>query len=204
MDQNFQTSFIPKKPITEEKPVHARAVGVSTVVGIVVFFASLVSAGGVYAYKVVLEKQKTEKSASLDIAKGAFEPELISKLQSTDKRLTAANDILSKHISVTPVFDSLQALTLKGIRFNKFNYTVDSQNSSKIGVKISGIALNYETIAIQADVFGTKNKYIQDIVFSNLNLDEKSLVSFDLSFGLDKNFLLYEERQNRDLIKPTI
>lgn len=195
MDTNFQTSFIPKKSVVEESPSRHRVVGISTVIGVIIFIGAVVSAGIVYGYKVVLEKQKEQKTAQLERARDAFEPELILELQNTDKRLNAANEILSKHITVTPIFEALRDSTMKKVRFTKFDYSVDDTNSS-IGVKMSGTARDYDTIAIQADLFA-KNKYIQDIVFSNLNLDEKSFVNFDLVFDIDKNLLLYEESQKR-------
>ena len=60
MDQNFQTSFIPKKPIVEERSSPSRPIGFLTIISIFVFFTMALSVGGVYFYKSILAKQITE------------------------------------------------------------------------------------------------------------------------------------------------
>ena len=190
MDKEFQTSFIPKKPLTEDRVVSDRPVSIVTFLATIVFFATLVAGVGAYGYKVILTKQVKGMSDSLDLAKNAFEPALLADLQVLEKRINASQEILSNHITVSPIFRSLQELTLRSIRFTKFNYTFAKDGG--IEIKMSGLSPNYNyiTLALQSDLL-VKNKYINNPVFSNLNLDEKGNVTFDLAFSVDSSFVKY-------------
>ena len=75
---------------------------------------------------------------SLTRAKAKFEPGLITDLQVLDKRLNSSKEILSKHISISPIFRSLESLTLKSVRFSKFAYEIRNDKDRKFEVKMSG------------------------------------------------------------------
>ena len=198
MEQNFQTSFIPKKPLVEEKVVTSHPIGFFTIIAIFIFFSIALASGGFYFYKQFLNKQVDSMTKQLDIVKNRFEPSQIARLKELNKRLDGATSVLSKHIAISPIFQSLQDLTLKTIRYTKFSYSIEDMPSSNIKVKMSGQAIGYKSIALQADFFN-KNKDIIDPVFSNLSLDNKGNVVFDLEFSINPSFVNYEK-----LIKTTM
>ncbi|MFA6324895.1 MAG: hypothetical protein WCX46_01565 [Candidatus Paceibacterota bacterium] len=195
MEQNFQTSFIPKKPMIEERSVPSRPTSLLTIISIFIFITVVVSSAGLYFYKGVLVKDIAGMNADLILAKSRFEPSKITQLQVLDKRLRASNSILSSHITVSPIFEALQALTMKSVRYTKFSYSIDDKN--KINVKMSGQTVGYgaysayASIALQSDLF-TKNKNLIDPVFSNLSLDDKGNVIFDLDFSVNPTFVNYK------------
>lgn len=188
MEQNFQTSFIPKKPMIEHATAK-RPVGLLLVISIFIFLAMVLVSGGAYFYKDFLTKKIAKMENDLNLAKNRFEPSKISQLKLLDKRLHSSNEVLSKHIIVSPIFQALQALTMKTIRYTKFNYDLAG---NKITVKMSGQAVGYRSVALQADLFA-KNKNLIDSVFSNLSLDEKGNVLFDLEFSVDPSFVDYKQ-----------
>jgi len=192
MEQNFQTSFIPKKPILEERAVASRPIGLLVIVSIFILFAVLLASGGLYFYKGILTKNITKMEGDLNLAKNRFEPSKINQLQVLDKRLEASNTILSKHVAVSPIFQALQTLTMKTVRYTKFSYSLGTEKDPKIMVKMSGQAVGYRSIALQSDLF-KKNKYLLDPAFSNLSLDEKGSVLFDLEFSVDPSFVDYKQ-----------
>ncbi len=49
-----------------------------------------------------------------------------------------------------------------------------------------------------------KNKYITDPVFSNLNLDDKGRVGFDLTFNVDPTFVNYKDMLLRMSAMPVV
>ena len=51
MDQNFQTSFIPKKPIVKDTTPVKQPVGLLTIISVLFFIAMVITAGGLYFYK---------------------------------------------------------------------------------------------------------------------------------------------------------
>ena len=191
MEQNFQTSFIPKKPMIEERATPSRPMGLLTIVSIFIFFTMILASGGLYFYESILKKNITQMETDLDLATKRFEPSKILQLQTLDKRLNASSEVLAKHITVSPVFKALQDITLKTISYTKFSYIVDSDKGGKLSIKMSGVAQGYTPIALQSDLF-TTNKNIIDPVFSNLLLDDKGNVTFDLSFSVDPSFVNYK------------
>ncbi|MES2023127.1 MAG: hypothetical protein V4439_00395 [Patescibacteria group bacterium] len=192
MDQNFQTSFIPKKPMVEERAVASRPVGLLTILSVFIFFTMVLAGGGLYFYKTVLTKNIAQMEIDLNVAKERFEPKKLNQIQILDKRLQAANEVLDKHVAISPIFDTLSKVTLKTVRYTKFSYELGADNSSKVDVKMSGQAIGYRSIALQSDLF-TKDKYIIDPIFSNLSLDDKGNVLFDLEFFVDPSFVDYKQ-----------
>ncbi|MFH1608468.1 MAG: hypothetical protein ABH951_00410 [Patescibacteria group bacterium] len=194
MEQNFQTSFIPKKPMMTEEHVASakKPMGFLTTIAIFIFLAVAVASGGLYFYKGMLQKNITSMDANLALAKERFEPAKINQLQVLGKRLESSNVILSKHIAVSPIFETLQKLTMKTVRYTKFSYEFGNEKDSKIKVMMSGQAIGYRSIALQADLF-TKDKNLIDPIFSNLSLDDKGNVLFDLEFSVDPSFVDYKQ-----------
>ncbi|MFA6300800.1 MAG: hypothetical protein WC609_00425 [Candidatus Paceibacterota bacterium] len=195
MDQNFQTSFIPKKPIVKETAAVSRPVGFLLILSLFILFAVLIGTGGLYFYKTSLAKTVTTKEADLVLAKNRFEPKKITELQILGTRLTAANEILSKHITITPVFLALQELTMKTVRYTKFSYDLGTENGPQINIQLSGVAVGYRDLALQADLFATRDigKNLIDPVFSNLTLDNNGNVLFNLEFSVEPSFVNYKQ-----------
>ena len=179
----------------EERAVASRPTSFLTVLSIFIFATMLVATGGLYFYKQVLAQNLTKMQSELTLAQNSFEPAKITQLQVLDKRLTAATQILQSHIAVSPIFEALSQITLKSIQYTKFAYTFDpTMPGATVDVKMSGVAVGYRSIALQADLF-TQNKYLIDPVFSNLSLDDKGDVLFDLEFSVDPSFINYTQSQ---------
>lgn len=139
-------------------------------------------------------------SNQLELAKSRFEPSLINDLQTLDRRINGSDQLLAGHTIVSPLLDSLQALTLKTIRYTKFDYDIgksDTTLGTDVVVNMDGqSASGYTPIALQADVF-SQNKYIKDPVFSSLTIDPFGKVNFHLTFSVDRSFVSYQEMINR-------
>lgn len=204
MEQNFQTSFIPKKPILEEHDTRVRSVGFFAVFSIFILFTVLLATGGLYLYKINLVKNIADKEKSLILAQNEFTPSKITELKLLNKRLSAANEILSRHIAVTPIFQALSALTMKTVRFTQFSYSFGNEKdakNTKIIIRMSGQTVGYgaysayASLALQSDLFSTKDegKNFINPVFSNLTLDDKGNVLFDLEFSVDPSFVNYKQ-----------
>ena len=203
MDPNTpQTSFIPKQPLIEERASTARSFNLVNFLAIVIFIASLVAAGGLYFYKGILNTSLEAMNDSLTRSKASFEPGLITDLQVLDKRLNSSKEILSNHLAISPIFKSIEQLTLKSVRFTKFSYELSKDTATGVAtaskifqVKMSGqtsAAGGYRSIALESNKLA-ENKYFKDIVFSNLALTQTGGVSFDLTFTVDSTFLTFEK-----------
>ncbi len=192
MEQNFQTSFIPKKPIVKERTTPVRGVGFIFILSIFIFITAVAAYGFAYVYKGNLTKTLKSKESSLTLARDRFEPERIAELKTLDKRMRAANEILSGHIVASPIFKELETITMKNVRYTDFNFGSTNDGETKIAIKLKGEAVGYRAVAMQADLF-SKNKNFVDPVFSNLSLDAKGHVTFDVDFSVDPVFVNYKE-----------
>ncbi len=192
METNFQTSFIPKKPLVPERAVKSRPIGLLTFISIIIFLTAVVAAGALYIYKGVLQNSLTQMQNDLELAKNRFDPSQISQLNTLDRRLSAASTVLGQHISISPIFQALQDVTLKSISYDKFGYTTGSGGNQAVTVQLSGVAADYASVALQSDLFA-KDKFFIDPVFSNLSLDNSGKVNFDLQFSVDSGTVNYEK-----------
>ncbi len=197
MDTTFQTSFIPKTPVTEKIGPKKGGTSLFVFLATIIFFAALAAAIGVYFYKSILINEVASAQEQLALAEAAFEPTFISTIQDLDRRIESANLILENHITVSPIFDALEGLTLKSIRYTKFAYEFTTDGKKSVIVRMGGESDSYQSIALQSDLY-QENKNIQDPVFSNLNLDDTSgKINFDLAFTIDASYLLFSEELER-------
>lgn len=193
MENQFTTTFIPKKPMVQEDastnaPV-SRPVGFLSSMSLILFFITLAVGGGVFLW----EKYETSKVAvladSVSKVEKEFEPQLITQLQLLDKQLRNAQVLVKNHTVTSPLFDLLEASTLKQIQFSKFDYVVDDK--AGVQIRMAGIADSYQAIAQQADVLGAST-FLKNVIFSNFFLNPQGKVSFDVSFGVTPEFLNFQ------------
>jgi len=192
MEQNFQTSFIPKQSMIEERANTPRSFGWLTIVSVVIFLTMVVTSAGLYFYKSLTAKSILKMENDLSLAKNRFEPSKIVQLQVLDRRLRASTEVLAKHVAISPIFEALQKITMKTVRYTKFNYSLNIDPDPKVVVQMNGLAVGYRSVALQADLF-SQNKYFIDPIFSHLSLDDKGNVLFDLEFSVEPSFVDYQQ-----------
>jgi hypothetical protein len=193
MENQFTTTFIPKKPMVQETasssaPV-SRPVGILSSLSLVIFFITIALGGGVYFWEQYETSNVALLADSVKKVEKEFEPQLITQLQSLDKQLRNANILVKNHTVASPLFDLLESTTLKQVQFGKFDYSVDEKTG--VQVRMSGIADGYQSIAQQADVLGAST-FLKNVIFSNFFLNQQGKVSFDLSFGITPDFLNFQ------------
>ena len=190
-NSNFQTSFIPKKALAEERAPVVRHTSILSVVAVIVFIGSIAAAGGAYFYKQSLTKQLADMDSQLAAARNSFEPSLITKLKVLDTRITSAQELLNNHIVVSPIFGVLQDSTLKSVQYTHFSYTTPASLTAPITVTMNGKARDYTSIALESDQLAL-NKNIHNPIFSNLTLDDRTgTVNFDLVFNVDADLVRF-------------
>ncbi len=200
METKFQTSFIPKKPETDNKTMRSH-MGILLFISIIIFLISL----GIGAF-VFLQKQYLIKTIATDqdnIAKnqGSFDTPTIDSIVELNGRIEVAKGLLASHTSISPVFNFLNQATLKNVRFKDFSFsgsTLDSNGQKTVGIKMNGVAKDFETVASQADEFGDQvwRNIIRGTKVSNLSLNSDGSVSFVLSATVVPDILLYKNAQN--------
>ncbi len=192
MDADFQTSFIPKKPVAPAPQEKGKPISFLSLISLLIFFTMLIATGVMYFYKGTLSAGITKMQNDLKLAENRFEPATLAKIELLDRRLKAANIVLGRHMAVSPIFKELEKVTIKSVRFTSFDYKASGTKNQTIEVKLAGVASDYTSVALQSE-FLNQNKYFLNPVFSNLALNEKGNVTFDLEFSVDQNFVNYEK-----------
>ncbi len=194
MENSFQTSFIPKRPINSTEKVDKAPKSIFTILSIIIFIIVILSSIGFFFYKRHLINQKEILSASLLKVRGSFQKDIIDELELFDKRIKTSKSILNNHIVLSPTFKLLGDLTIPAIQYTKFEQTFTEKG---FHVNLSGISKDYRSIALQADIFNTsRGQYFNNIIFSNLTKNKNNYVIFSLEFDIDPSLLSYEKNFN--------
>lgn len=192
MDTRLRTSFIPKKTLILKNESGGSRVSINLFLslGMIIFFLMLASSAGVYLYKVVLVKKINEEGLALEKAKNAFEPSFLVTVKRLDNRLNTAKTVLGNHVVAVPVFDLLEVLTLKTVRFTKFDYK--NEKSGFPTLKLAGEAKSYASVALLSDSFAGDER-IKNPVFSDIDLNETGGVKFSFHASLDPSMILFKK-----------
>ena len=193
MENSFQTSFIPKKPIVSNNSVK---VPKSFFSFISAFFliVSIVASIGLFFYKTYLNKQIDSLSSSLALARDEFEKGTIDDLALFDKRTQTAKTILNSHIVLSPFFSLLSKITVPSIQYTGFN-----QETTETGFafNLKGIAKDYGSIISQSNVLsGPDGASFQNVLFYDLSKNKDNNITFSLKFNIKPELLSYKKNIN--------
>ncbi len=203
MEPKYQTSFIPKKPITATGQVRSGGTSLLLLVSIIIFLVSLGLGGYVLLEKNILIQKISADQATIETNKSGLVSDSITveSLVQLNSRINVAKVLLSKHVAISPIFNFLQTATLKSVRFKNFTFSAATKNTdgtTKISVQMSGVAKDWETVASQADEFGKTdyNKIITEPKVSNLGLNIDGSVSFLFTAYVTTDYLKYSNNMN--------
>lgn len=202
MEPTIPTSFIPKNPVSGEVRPRAqsangkRVVGLLTFITVITVIAAILSFVGVYLYEQRLTNQKQTLEQSITDARTDLGSDFVAEMQRLEQRIKGVKSLLASHVVISPIFEELQAQTLRSVRFTKFEYTIQQDmqtNQAVVDVSLSGVARSYAIVALQSDALA-ESKMFKNPVFSNLTLEEQTgNVNFSLTFTVDAADLSYQK-----------
>lgn len=198
MEPTFQTTFIPKRTIapvtTETKP--SGWISLFGFLATIIFVGSIAAYGILFFYKKQLTTAIETSQVGLTRQSETFDSNIVLELNDVNRRLQAADTLLERHTVISPLFKSLEDITLKSVRFTNFSLQTPSVDHPNTTVKMTGIAQGYDMVALQLDTF-SRNRFLKDPIFSNLIPDQKGDINFDLTFTVDPSFVLYKTYANQ-------
>jgi hypothetical protein len=194
METKFQTSFIPKTNLAPVASTTKRSMGFFSFISTIIFFISVVVAGGAFGWHKYLDTSKAKIKDSLERNIKSFEPQTIDEYYRLNNRIDAAKQLLSKHVAVSYVFDFLSEQTIQSVKFNDFKYDVDSLGIATL--TMNGEAKSYNAVAYQSEVFG-RERALKTPLFSNLDLDTVGNVTFNFTTKIDPGFITYTRKANK-------
>lgn len=162
------------------------------VLAIIILAVVVASALGLFFYKKYLVSQIDNLSSSIIKSQASFDQATINELDLFDKRTKTASTILNGHIILSPIFQLIADLTIPTVQYTQFNHQT---SGNKFNVKLTGIASDYRSVALQSDVFNSaKNRSFKNVIFSNISKDKSNYVTFNVEFDVDKNLISYENQ----------
>lgn len=189
LDPKFQTSFIPKQPVsTGETYRTSGGVNLVVLLSFIVLIVAGVSAAGLYFYQKSIVASIEEINVKLGKIREDLQPALIAEIKRTDNRIELAKKILERHNATSVFFLLLGDRTLKGVSFKSFDYK--EGDAGTISVNLSGEATSYGAVAVQADEL-FKGKGIVNPVFSDFSLNQFGRVLFSAKFDIKPEEFLY-------------
>ncbi len=158
-------SFIPKQPASGKlKQRKTRQIYVLSYVSFVVFFGTLIAAGGTFFLNYSTEKQlEAEKQTLADLRNG-FNQADFERIKALDQQLMLAESLLARQVSVLSILDALKDNTLKTVKVSGF--TVSQTNPGELMVNFAGETDNFNSVLFQREEFEN------DHVFSNVRMTE--------------------------------
>ena len=145
------SSFIPKQPArgrVQRRGV--RKIYVFTYISFVLFFGTLIAAGGTFFYKVSVDSQLQSEKEKLVVQREAFSQADIERVKELDMQLTAAQDLLDNHISIVTLFEALEAATVSNIELSGFSFL--RTDSEGIEVNLSATAKDFNSVLFQRSI----------------------------------------------------
>lgn len=194
MDPRQQATFIPKRPVTSIS-AERRTMGFFSLITLIVFLGSAFAAGGVYFWKITLQKQLEAKAQDLADQERAFDRAFIEAAVRLNNRIETSKSLLDRHVAVTSLLDAVGRSTLQSVQFSDFSFTTSQLGGTSIlQVAMRGVARDYTTLAAQSAAIA-KVAAFKDPVFSEFTLTQEGRVSFALIMNVDTSLLEYRNKQ---------
>lgn len=189
----MQTSFIPKKPVVESRP-SGEGISLFLLLAIIVFIVSLSAGAGVFLWQKKILGQIEQAKADLNNAKSTYEEDTIEDLIRLDSRIVEAKQLLSKHLTIAPVFTLLEKNIIRNVQLKSLKFAYSGNDQIKID--LTGVARNYDALSKQSDVFGADNlrDYISQPIISDFTLNQDGSVSFNFNAMVKSGLVSYANK----------
>lgn len=191
MEPQFQSSFIPKKPLTSEGVRGQSGVNLFLIIALSVFVLAAAGSAGVFLGNRYLTQQLNNDKKVLAHDEEAFDPNTVRQLIKLSNRLLIAKGVLDNHTAPSAIFSLIEKLTIQSIRFKSFDFSFSDEAGAKLSMR--GQAEGFNAIAYQADVFG-KNRFVRNPVLTDLTLERDGTVSFNFTSSINPELITYTGR----------
>ncbi len=201
METKFQTSFIPKKPITpvvgQHTPQHRQHTSVFMAFAVILFLASLGGIGGAYAWKQLLLTNQQNYKKELAQREEQFDIDNIEYLNQVNIKIDTAKQLLNKHLATSQIFEVISRMTSENIRFLDLDLTTPQIAGEEIEITMKGYGTSWTAVAWQSDVLGQLERYglrkvIKNPILANPALQTGGFVNFSFSAVVDPQALSYK------------
>jgi len=132
-------------------------------------FATLLSTGGVYLYGQYIDNQLDEEITALNNEISSFSGEDLARVTEFDLRLQQASSRLENSVSITSVFEALQAATIGTVQIMNLKMTREADEKFILTAQIE--TDSFDSTIFQRGEFRRSNIISEEIVISGVNTD---------------------------------
>lgn len=187
------SSFIPKQPAQGKiKKRNTRKVYVLTYVSFVLFFGTLIAAGGVFFYKLSMQSQLEYEKQRLLEQQRQFNQADFERVKAFDKKLSDARNLLDQHVSVLSIIEALEDSTLSSVELSSFS--LDRTKFNDIAVSLTAITDDFNSVLFQREILDD-NSILKGVDITELSSENVAVTEggFDfvekkVSFSMNKDF----------------
>ncbi len=155
----------------------------------IVLIATVLAAGGLFAYQKILTGQINKANAEIVSARDSFQPDTIKELVDVAGQIMSVQGLLNSHVAVSRLLETLQSLILKNAQFNNFQFSIPAGVPS---ISMDVEAKSYNALAEQYNIF-SQNTVIQDPSFLNYTLLDNGDVSTKFTGTIDPILISYKD-----------
>ena len=191
MDKSFETSFMPQQPLLRVEGVSRRRepVNIAMVVALVIFFVTLAVCGGMYFYKLQIDKRVHARAVELEAAEKFLDIDEIELYKQVDMRIDTAKNLLDSHTVFTVILNLLEESAAQNIGLTSLGYSGDRKS---FNLTIGGQAASYGAVYFQANAWRAMTPLVSDLSIESINLDDSTgIVSFTARFGINGDLTKY-------------
>ncbi len=193
---------MPKQPVRPTVQHKQSGTNVFVVFGFVLLMLSILSAGAVFGYEKYLEGVRDADAVLLEEAKSKIDPNNVEGFIRTRDRFIAAKDILNNHIVFSRYLDTLERLTLQGVRFSSLTYALGKDGNAT--VTMNGVARTFNALAAESATFAGQKEF-KRAIFSGFAVNEKdSTVKFVFTSEIDKSLILFSLPEGTPAVEATL
>lgn len=169
-----------------------RSFSILTLVVRILFIAALLSAAGLFGYKIYLERDLVAQKEALTAASMRFNQTELDSVTAFDNKLQVAVDLLDVHVAPSKIFTALEETTKSSIQYTGFNYARGIDGSAV--VTIDGVTNKLGSVALQEAAYA-ENDLLDGVTITEVTLgtsDEGGGVEFSIVARLSGGDFAYE------------
>lgn len=194
MDNSFDTSFIPQQPLLKVEGYSRRweSVNLSLIIAFVIFFSTLAVAGGMYLYKISLDRNLLALEKELQSKEAILKTADIDRYKAIDMRLNVVKQLLHQHTAFSTILVLLEKITAQDVGWTALSYATNDADGAVI-LSVGGQAPSYSAVYAQAEVWRTMPATLQKVEVSMpvIASPESSIVTFGAKLTIDPEYVKY-------------
>lgn len=193
MDPKFRSSFIPKRPVaTPGRGGGGRSYHSFNLIGFLgtlLFIVTLLGAGGVFAYRLTLQRQIDQAGVNLAAVKDTLDLKQIASDEQLAARISMAKELVQKHVTISRIFNLLDSNTLHQVGWNELVFKTDPE-TGMVSIIISGEADDFNSLSLQEDLL-ERDPIFENPHMESIKLTPAGTLEFDFTADINQSLIGY-------------